>query len=107
MADDVVNSDEKKQYSWNVKKFIQKTPCVRESLMYGILGGSVVGVGYFIKSMHVLKSCRYAVGSFTLISFGSWEVCRYIKYKEIEAVKESVDMLNKYKEQKRDEVEDD
>lgn len=34
------------------------------------------------------------------------EVCRYIKYKEIEAVKESVDMLNKYK-QKRDEVEDD
>lgn len=35
------------------------------------------------------------------------EVCRYIKYKEIEAVKESVDMLNKYKEQKRDEVEDD
>lgn len=33
------------------------------------------------------------------------EVCRYIKYKEIEAVKESVDMLNKYKEQKRDEVE--
>lgn len=35
------------------------------------------------------------------------ELCRYIKYKEIEAVKESVDMLNKYKEQKRDEVEDD
>lgn len=38
------------QYSWNVKKFIQKTPCVRESLLYGIAGGSVVGVGYFLKS---------------------------------------------------------
>jgi len=102
MADDV-DSGETKKYSWNVKKFIQKTPCVRESLLYGIVGGSVVGVGYFLKSMHVLSSCRYAVGSFALISFGSWEICRYIKYKEKEAIKESVDMLNKYKQQKTDE----
>lgn len=63
----------------------------------------MIGVGYFLKSTHVLKSCRYAVGSFTLISVGGWELCRYMKYKEKEAIKESVDMLNKYKQKKIDE----
>ena len=31
------------------------------------------------------------------------ELCRYMKYKEKEAIKESVDMLNKYKQKKIDE----
>ncbi|XP_074631775.1 cytochrome c oxidase assembly protein COX20, mitochondrial-like [Acropora palmata] len=101
MVDGVVNSD-KEKYSWNIKKFIEKTPCARESFLYGIVGGAVVGAGYFLKSMHVIKSCRYAVGSFALISFGGWELCRYMKYKEKEAIKESVDKLNQYKHQKRD-----
>ncbi len=38
------------QYSWNVKKFIERTPCARESLLYGMTGGMIVGAGYFIKS---------------------------------------------------------
>lgn len=38
------------QYSWNVKKFIERTPCARESLLYGMAGGMMVGAGYFLKS---------------------------------------------------------
>lgn len=38
------------QYSWNVKKFIERTPCARESLLYGMAGGVIVGAGYFLKS---------------------------------------------------------
>ena len=38
------------QYSWNVKKFIERTPCARESLLYGMTGGILVGFGYFLKS---------------------------------------------------------
>lgn len=33
------------------------------------------------------------------------EVCRYIKQKEKEAIKQHVDMLNKYREQRREEEE--
>ena len=63
-----------------------------------------IHIFYFIISIQHLAHDSTIVN---LIFFLYREVCRYIKYKEIEAVKESVDMLNKYKEQKRDEVEDD
>ncbi|KAJ7373345.1 Cytochrome c oxidase assembly protein cox20, mitochondrial [Desmophyllum pertusum] len=103
MADDVLNSVDNKKYSWNVKKFIESTPCVRNSLLYGMAGSVLVGAGYFIKSMHIVRSCRYAVGAFGFISFGSWEVCRYIRYKEKEAIKETVDMMNKHSQQSNEE----
>lgn len=35
------------------------------------------------------------------------EICRYIGYKERETIKQSVDMLNKYKQQKIDDDEAD
>lgn len=66
-------------------------------------GGIIVAAGYFIKSMHVLRSCRYAVGSFALISIGSWEMCRYMRYKEQEAIKETIDIINKNRQQKKEE----
>lgn len=105
MADDVFDSATTKKYNWNFKKFIERTPCARESLLYGIGAGMIAGFGCFMKTMHVFKSCRFAVGGFALISFGSWEVCRYIKQKEKEAIKQHVDMLNKYREQRREEEE--
>ncbi|XP_078350599.1 cytochrome c oxidase assembly protein COX20, mitochondrial-like isoform X1 [Oculina patagonica] len=101
MAGDV--SSDKKKYSWNVKKFIERTPCARESLLYGMTGGMIVGAGYFIKSMHILRSCRYAVGTFALISIASWETCRYLRYKEQEAIKETIDIINKQRQQMKEE----
>ena len=38
------------QFSWNFKRFIERTPCARESLLYGMTGGIIVAAGYFIKS---------------------------------------------------------
>ena len=38
------------QYNWNFKKFIERTPCARESLLYGIGGGVLAGSGCFVKS---------------------------------------------------------
>ncbi|RMX50142.1 hypothetical protein pdam_00002840 [Pocillopora damicornis] len=83
MADDVFDSATTKKYNWNFKKFIERTPCARESLLYGIGAGMIAGFGCFMKT--------------------SEEVCRYIKQKEKEAIKQHVDMLNKYREQRREE----
>lgn len=46
------------QYSWNVKKFIERTPCARESMLYGMAGGILVGAGYFLKSSKWNKHLR-------------------------------------------------
>lgn len=101
--DDVFDSGGTKKYNWNFKKFIERTPCARESLLYGIGGGVLAGFGCFVKSTHVFRSCRYAVAGFALVSIASWETCRYIKHKEKEAIKQHVDLLNKYREEKKEE----
>lgn len=48
---------------------------------------------------------KYSCAHPQLLTVGSIivrELCRYMKYKEKEAIKESVDKLNQYKHQKRD-----
>ena len=46
----ILHSHSDTQYSWNLKKFIERTPCARESLLYGMTGGIIVAAGYFLKS---------------------------------------------------------
>lgn len=53
--------------------------------------------------LHLLN--KYSCTHPQLLTVGSIivrELCRYMKYKEKEAIKESVDKLNQYKHQKRD-----
>ncbi|XP_032221773.2 cytochrome c oxidase assembly protein COX20, mitochondrial [Nematostella vectensis] len=93
-------ADEEKKYSWNALKFIQRTPCARESFMYGIVGGLTAGSLYFLKSRHIRRSCDLAVGSFALVAVAGWEACRYVKQKEKEELKKTVELLNQYSHEK-------
>ncbi|XP_028409711.1 cytochrome c oxidase assembly protein COX20, mitochondrial-like isoform X1 [Dendronephthya gigantea] len=99
MADDGSESPESTsqgKWSWD----IQKIPCARESLLFGISSGLVIGSAVFIKTKIVRKACDYAVGTFAVLSFTSWEICSYQRYRKRQKVREAVGMLNEY-EQKR------
>ncbi|XP_005095907.1 cytochrome c oxidase assembly protein COX20, mitochondrial [Aplysia californica] len=52
-------------------------PCMRKSFMYGISGGISVGLGYFLFTSNVSKASKYGLGSYMVILFGTWGVCRY------------------------------
>ena len=52
-------------------------PCFRESYLTGILSGLGVGLGYFLFTSRVRRSCDVAVYSFAAITTGSWCYCRY------------------------------
>ncbi|XP_031573048.1 cytochrome c oxidase assembly protein COX20, mitochondrial-like [Actinia tenebrosa] len=97
------SKDSEKHASWDIIKFIEKTPCSRDSLLYGITGGLGAGVLYFFKSNHVRRSADVAVGSFALISVVSWELCRYMRHKEHQKIKKTVELMNEQSKNNKDE----
>ncbi|XP_075268758.1 cytochrome c oxidase assembly protein COX20, mitochondrial [Opisthocomus hoazin] len=56
---------------------VQSVPCARESVLYGSLGSFVVGLGYFLATSRVRRSCDFAVGGFICTMLGYWVYCRY------------------------------
>ncbi|XP_068088159.1 cytochrome c oxidase assembly protein COX20, mitochondrial [Hyperolius riggenbachi] len=59
------------------KLWIQKTPCARESLLYGSVGSLLFGTGYFLATSRVKRSFDVAVGGFILTNMSVWFYCRY------------------------------
>ncbi|XP_046849553.1 cytochrome c oxidase assembly protein COX20, mitochondrial-like [Xenia sp. Carnegie-2017] len=86
-------------WSWD----IQKIPCARESLIFGISTGLFIGSAVFVKTRIIRKSCDYAVGSFAVLSLASWELCSYQRYRNQQKIKEALAQLNEY-EKKRAQV---
>ncbi|XP_053567015.1 cytochrome c oxidase assembly protein COX20, mitochondrial [Bombina bombina] len=56
---------------------VKKTPCARESLLYGSAGSLAIGLGHFLATSRVRRSCDFAVGGFILSTLGCWMYCRY------------------------------
>ncbi|XP_075720584.1 cytochrome c oxidase assembly protein COX20, mitochondrial [Rhinoderma darwinii] len=56
---------------------VKKTPCARESVLYGSVGSLVIGVGNFLATSRVKRSCDLAAGGFILSTLGCWLYCRY------------------------------
>ncbi|XP_032537379.1 cytochrome c oxidase assembly protein COX20, mitochondrial isoform X2 [Chiroxiphia lanceolata] len=56
---------------------VQSVPCARESVLYGSLGSLVVGLGHFLATSRVRRSCDFAVGGFISTMLGYWFYCRY------------------------------
>ncbi|CAG7852784.1 Cytochrome c oxidase protein 20, mitochondrial {ECO:0000256/PIRNR:PIRNR007871} [Serendipita indica DSM 11827] len=71
---------------------IEQVPCARQSLMYGIAGGTAIGCTRYLTSNPRIAS-NWAVASFVLISAFSWRRCRSIQTSQMEqmrAVKEQL-----------------
>ncbi|KAM4771842.1 cytochrome c oxidase assembly protein COX20, mitochondrial [Rhinophrynus dorsalis] len=56
---------------------VKKIPCARESVLYGSVGSLVIGLGHFLATSRVRRSCDLAVGGFIFSTFGCWMYCRY------------------------------
>ncbi|XP_069464109.1 cytochrome c oxidase assembly protein COX20, mitochondrial, partial [Ambystoma mexicanum] len=55
---------------------VQNTPCARESILYGSIGSLVAGLGHFLATSRVRRSCDVGVGGFILTTLGCWMYCR-------------------------------
>ncbi|XP_072187635.1 cytochrome c oxidase assembly protein COX20, mitochondrial isoform X2 [Excalfactoria chinensis] len=56
---------------------VKNVPCARESVLYGSLGSLVLGLGHFLATSRVRRSCDFAVGGFICTMLGYWFYCRY------------------------------
>ncbi|XP_040207000.1 cytochrome c oxidase assembly protein COX20, mitochondrial [Rana temporaria] len=77
MADKTDEASKEKSFKLFWILDVQKTPCARESLLYGSVGSLVAGVGNFLATSRVRRSCDLAVGGFVLTTLGVWVYCRY------------------------------
>lgn len=55
---------------------VSKIPCFRESFMYGISSGIVIGLGCFMSTSKPRLAQHVAIGSFMLITLSYWFHCR-------------------------------
>ncbi|XP_004605587.1 cytochrome c oxidase assembly protein COX20, mitochondrial isoform X2 [Sorex araneus] len=56
---------------------VENTPCARDSLLYGSLGSVVTGLGHFLLTSRIKRSCDIGLGGFILVTLGCWFHCRY------------------------------
>ncbi|KAM4861316.1 cytochrome c oxidase assembly protein COX20, mitochondrial [Thomomys bottae] len=56
---------------------VQNTPCARESVLCGASGSVVAGLGHFLFTSRVRRSCDVGVGGFVVVTLGCWLHCRY------------------------------
>uniref|UniRef100_A0A674GKK7 Cytochrome c oxidase assembly protein COX20, mitochondrial n=2 Tax=Taeniopygia guttata TaxID=59729 RepID=A0A674GKK7_TAEGU len=56
---------------------VKNIPCARDSVLYGSLGSLVMGLGHFLATSRVRRSCDVAVGSYICTMLGYWFYCRY------------------------------
>nr|XP_056709322.1 cytochrome c oxidase assembly protein COX20, mitochondrial [Euleptes europaea] len=52
-------------------------PCFRESVLYGSLGALTLGLGHFLATSRVRRSCHFGAGGFIMTTLGCWFYCRY------------------------------
>ncbi|XP_032468697.1 cytochrome c oxidase assembly protein COX20, mitochondrial [Phocoena sinus] len=56
---------------------VENIPCARDSTLYGSLGSVVAGLGHFLITSRIRRSCDVAIGGFILVTLGCWFHCRY------------------------------
>ncbi|KAK8865838.1 hypothetical protein IAR55_000986 [Kwoniella newhampshirensis] len=66
---------------------IGKIPCARNSLLYGIAGGTGIGAVRFLGSRRPWLAANWAVGSFLAIAVFQWETCNRARRKEIQQMR--------------------
>ncbi|WVQ71048.1 hypothetical protein IAR50_000573 [Cryptococcus sp. DSM 104548] len=64
-----------------------KIPCARNSLLYGIAGGTGIGAVRFLGSRRPYSAANWAVGSFLAITLFQWETCQRARRTELAQMK--------------------
>ncbi|KAI0916849.1 hypothetical protein AcW1_007812 [Taiwanofungus camphoratus] len=79
---------------WDDLRKINEIPCARSSLLSGIASGAGVGV---IRGMSAgpFVASNWAVGTFMLISIGTWSICRSSRDEERRRIQQVVEQIPK------------
>ncbi|KAI0789605.1 hypothetical protein C8Q75DRAFT_806772 [Abortiporus biennis] len=83
-----------KRLSWDDVEKINEIPCARNSLLSGIASGAGIG---FIRGMSAgpFVASNWAVGTFMLISLGTWTICQKGRYDERRRIQHVVEQIPK------------
>jgi len=79
---------------WDDLQKIGEIPCARNSLLSGIASGAGVGVIRGLSAGPLVAS-NWAVGTFMLISMGTWTICRKSRDEERRRIQQVVEQLPK------------
>ncbi|TEB39801.1 hypothetical protein FA13DRAFT_27639 [Coprinellus micaceus] len=82
--------------SLNSARHITEVPCARNSLLYGIAGGLGIGVIRGL-SANPMVAGNWAVGTFALISLGSWHICQAQMAQERKKVEQIIESMPRRK----------
>ncbi|XP_054856073.1 cytochrome c oxidase assembly protein COX20, mitochondrial [Eublepharis macularius] len=77
MAGEEAPRDPKKSFKLLGILDVGTIPCARESVLYGSLGALTLGLGHFLATSRVRRSCHLGAGGFILTTLGCWFYCRY------------------------------
>ena len=56
---------------------VENILCARDLMLYGSLGSVVAGLGHFLLTSRIRRSCDIGVGGFIVVTLGCWFHCRY------------------------------
>uniref|UniRef100_A0A8C5P0P1 Cytochrome c oxidase assembly protein COX20, mitochondrial n=1 Tax=Jaculus jaculus TaxID=51337 RepID=A0A8C5P0P1_JACJA len=56
---------------------VGKVPCAGDSILYGSYGYVVAGLGHFLLTSRIRRSCDAGVRGFIVVTLGCWFHCRY------------------------------
>ncbi|KAI5306100.1 hypothetical protein KEM56_002220 [Ascosphaera pollenicola] len=89
-------------------KNMVQTPCARDSFLVGIGGGAAVGgIKAVIGGLRKMwPACNWAVGSFTVLTIATYELCQRQRRIEMEGMKEATELMAKLKAKKEKEKAD-
>ncbi|KAI9847628.1 MAG: hypothetical protein M1837_002202 [Sclerophora amabilis] len=76
---------------------VHRQPCVRDSLLAGILGGFGMGGVRAVLGASIPKASNWAVGTFCTVSFAAYEVCQYRRHREQEGMRRAVEIIDRKK----------
>ncbi|KAI9724975.1 MAG: hypothetical protein M1812_000251 [Candelaria pacifica] len=76
---------------------IHKLPCVRDSLLTGILSGFGLGGLRAVLGAPLPRASNWAVGGFCISAFTMYEYCHYQRRREKDGMKRAVELLDRKK----------
>jgi len=81
---------------WDDLTHLGEVPCARKSLLSGIASGVGIGV---IRGINVgpFVASNWAIGTFLVVSVGTWQVCRSAIHREREQLKVTMGHMNRRK----------
>ncbi|KAE8880429.1 hypothetical protein PF005_g25590 [Phytophthora fragariae] len=73
---------------------LKNPPCFRTGLMWGIATAVLIGGHRFRTTRIVRSSCDFAIGTFGVVSCGTWVVCTAAYRARMRQTREFMDVMN-------------